>query len=196
MVGCYTNRMHDVPADMLAKIASEIHACTACPLHATRTHAVPGEGPPEARVVFIGEAPGGDEDLQGRPFVGRSGQLLRKTIRETGWREDEVFIGNVLKCRPPNNADPVPEQVEACRHFLMAQLVILRPKVIVTLGRHSLNLLISPELKITKIRGQHIKKNGQLYLPTYHPAMILRNARLEPEFRHDLAKAKALCERS
>ncbi|MBN2083108.1 uracil-DNA glycosylase [bacterium] len=181
---------------MLAKIASEIHACTACPLHATRTHAVPGEGPPEARVVFIGEAPGGDEDLQGRPFVGRSGQLLRKTIRETGWREDEVFIGNVLKCRPPNNADPVPEQVEACRHFLMAQLVILRPKVIVTLGRHSLNLLISPELKITKIRGQHIKKNGQLYLPTYHPAMILRNARLEPEFRHDLAKAKALCERS
>ena len=187
----------DERIEALSALDAEVKQCTQCfELASTRTQTVFGVGNPQARIVFFGEAPGADEDRQGEPFVGRAGKLLDKIIEACSFRRQDVYIMNVLKCRPPNNADPVAEQVEACRHFLMAQLVILRPKVIVTLGRHSLNLLISPDLRITKIRGQHIKKNGQLYLPTYHPAMILRNPRLEPEFRHDLAKAKALSERT
>lgn len=187
--------MTDSAGQLLADIAAEVLSCTACPLHATRITAVPGEGPSGANVVFIGEAPGADEDRVGRPFIGRSGQLLRSTIVELGWREDEVFIGNVLKCRPPGNRDPQPDEVRACRHFLMAQLVLMEPKVVVTLGRHSLNLLIDPKLRISKIHGQHLVKDGQLYLPTYHPSMILRNARLLPEWKLDLARAKKLAER-
>ena len=164
----------------------------ACPLHETRTNAVPGEGPSNARVAFIGEAPGGDEDRQGRPFVGRSGQLLRRSITEVGWREDEVFIGNVLKCRPPGNQDPLPDQIKACQHFLVAQLILIQPIVIVTLGRFSLNLLIDPALKISRIHGKHILKDGQLFVPTYHPSAILRNNRLEPDFKRDLRIAKKL----
>ncbi len=180
--------------DLLEAIAAQITSCTACPLHQTRTHAVPGEGPPEARVVFIGEAPGAEEDSQGRPFVGRSGQLLRRTIVKVGWREDEVFIGNVLKCRPPGNRDPLDDEVETCSHFLQAQLVLIKPKVVVTLGRYSMNLLISPDHKITKIRGQHIRKDGLLYLPTYHPSAVLRNNNLLRDFEIDLLKAKKLSE--
>jgi len=186
--------MPDTAQDLLDRIADEVRACTACPLHQTRTHAVPGEGPPAARLAFIGEAPGADEDRQGRPFVGRSGQLLRRTIVEVGWREDEVFIGNVLKCRPPGNQDPLPEQINACRHFLMAQLVLIQPRVIVTLGRFSLQLLIGPQLKISQVHGQHMLKDGQLYLPTYHPSAVLRNNRLLPDFKRDLLRAKRLSE--
>lgn len=187
--------MRVTAADLLSDIAAEVRVCTACPLCQTRTNAVPGEGPAAAQVAFIGEAPGADEDRQGRPFVGRSGQLLRRTIVSLGWKEDEVFIGNVLKCRPPGNQDPLPDQINACRHFLMAQLVLIQPKVIVTLGRFSLNLLIGPQLKISRVHGQHMLKDGQLYLPTYHPSAVLRNNRLEPEFRKDLIKAKHLSER-
>jgi DNA polymerase len=187
--------MPDSAAELLATIAEEVHACKACPLHQTRTNAVPGEGPADARIAFIGEAPGGDEDRIGRPFVGRSGQLLRRTITEVGWREEDVFIGNVLKCRPPGNQDPLPEQINACQHFLMAQLVLIRPKVIVTLGRFSLNLLIDRTLKISQIHGKHLLKDGQLYVPTYHPSAILRNNRLTPDFKRDLHVAKSLSEK-
>jgi uracil-DNA glycosylase len=187
--------MRESPDDLLAAIAEEIKRCTACPLHQDRAHAVPGEGPVGAPVAFIGEAPGADEDKQGRPFVGRSGQLLRKTIRECGWREDEVFIGNVLKCRPPDNRDPLEPEVAACRHFLYAQLALLQPKVVVTLGRHSMYLLIDPKLKITQVRGQHIRKSGLLFLPTFHPSAVLRDNNLLPDFQRDLRVARALSER-
>jgi DNA polymerase len=126
--------------------------------------------------------------------VGRSGQLLRQTIRDAGWREDEVFIGNVLKCRPPENRDPQPLEIAACRHYLMAQLVLLRPRLIVTLGRFSLQLLINPQLTIGKVHGQHMTRDGQLFLPTYHPSAILRNMNQLPEFRHDIFKARKLCD--
>jgi uracil-DNA glycosylase family 4 len=155
-------------------------------------HAVPGEGRIGAAVVFIGEAPGAEEDKQGRPFVGRSGQLLRRTIGEVGWREDEVFIGNVLKCRPPENRDPLDYEIAACQHFLMAQIALIRPRIIVTLGRYSLNLLIDPKLKITQVRGQHMVKDGMLFLPTYHPSLILRNANMLPDFKRDLIVARKL----
>lgn len=179
---------------MLEELAGNIRACQTCTLAATRTQAVPGEGLSSARIAFVGEAPGKDEDEQGRPFVGRSGQLLRRTISEVGLKEEDVFIGNVLKCRPPNNRDPLDSEIQACSHYLEAQISLINPVVIVTLGRFSLNLLISPELKITKIRGQHIRKSGQLFLPTFHPAAVLRNNNLLPDFRRDIAVARKLSE--
>lgn len=188
--------MREPPSELLAEIAAEIRSCISCPLHQNRINAVPGEGPVGAPVAFIGEAPGADEDRQGRPFVGRSGQLLRKTIRESGWTEDEVFIGNVLKCRPPDNRDPQETEVAACRHYLYAQLALIQPRLIVTLGRHSMYLLIDPKLKITQVRGQHIRKSGLLFLPTFHPSAVLRDNNLLPDFRHDLAKARKLSELS
>lgn len=187
--------MSETAVDLLQAIAVEVRACQACPLHAMRTNAVPGEGPINARIAFIGEAPGRDEDEQGRPFVGRSGQLLRRTISEIGLTEDEVFIGNVLKCRPPDNRDPQPAEIECCRHFLMAQLVIVQPRIVVTLGRFSMNLLIDKSLKISKDHGKHILKDGLLYLPTFHPSAILRNFSSPAEFKRDLLKAKALSDR-
>jgi uracil-DNA glycosylase len=182
---------------LLAAIAKDIENDKTCPLRETRTHSVPGEGSATALVAFIGEAPGKEEDEQGRPFVGRSGQLLRRTIEEVGFKPDEYWIGNIIKCRPPENRDPTTEEVEHCKHYLFAQLVLIQPKVIVTLGRYSMGLLIDPKLKITKIRGQHIKKDGQLYLPTLHPSAILRSGlELLPEFRRDIATAKKLAEQA
>ena len=188
--------MREGPAELLEAIAEQVRRCTDCPLHNTRAHAVPGEGPVGAPVAFIGEAPGGDEDRQGRPFVGRSGQLLRQTIRECGWREDEVFIGNVLKCRPPENRDPLETEVAACRHYLYAQLALIQPTVVVTLGRHSMYLLIDPKLKITHVRGQHMRKAGLLFLPTLHPSAVLRDSNLLPDFRRDIAVARKLSEQA
>jgi DNA polymerase len=184
--------MQDTPASLLDEIAEEVRSCSTCPLHRTRSKAVPGEGPVSAKIAFVGEAPGQAEDEQGRPFVGRSGKLLRKTIDEVGVAQDQVFIGNVLKCRPPDNRDPLPEEIKACEKYLFAQLALIEPVVIVTLGRFSLQLLIDPSLKITKIRGQHIKKDGLLFVPTYHPSAVLRNNRLLGDFRRDLAVAKKL----
>jgi DNA polymerase len=186
--------VRESPSELLSAIADEVRRCTACPLHAGRTHAVPGEGPVGAPVAFIGEAPGGEEDLQGRPFVGRSGQLLRRTIREIGWREDEVFIGNILKCRPPDNRNPLESEVASCRHYLFAQLVLVHPRVVVTLGNHSTNLLIDPKLRITQARGRHIVKDGVSFLPTFHPSAVLRDMKLLTEFRRDLAAARKLAQ--
>ncbi|MEZ5339065.1 MAG: uracil-DNA glycosylase [bacterium] len=180
--------------ELLERLAGRIRACTACPLCEGRTQAVPGEGSPEARVVFVGEAPGQEEDVQGRPFVGRSGQLLRQTIREAGWGEDEVFIANVLKCRPPDNRDPADEEIQACRSWLIAQLVTIRPRLIVTLGRFSMALLIKPGLKITQIRGQHVVRDGFVVLPTYHPSAVLRDQDKLADFRRDITKARRLSE--
>ena len=186
--------MEESVAELLEIIAARVRVCTDCQLCQTRTNAVPGEGPPDARVVFVGEGPGAEEDVQGRPFVGRSGQLLRQTIRDVGWREEEVFIANVVKCRPPGNRDPEPQEIAACRHYLLAQIALIRPRLIITLGRFSMELLIDSKLKISRVRGQHMIKDGQLYLPTYHPSMILRNRNLLPEFQRDLAVAKKLSE--
>lgn len=149
-----------------------------------------------APVAFIGEAPGADEDRQGRPFVGRSGQLLRQTIREAGWREEDVFIGNVLKCRPPENRDPQDVEIAACRHYLDAQLALVRPKLIVTLGRFSMALLIKPGLKITEVRGKLVTREGRLILPTFHPAAVLRNQNLLGEFRRDIFAALKLSQKA
>jgi uracil-DNA glycosylase family 4 len=184
------------PAELYDAIAAQIRVCTRCRLCEGRTNAVPGEGPLGAKVAFVGEGPGADEDAQGRPFVGKSGQLLRDAIRAVGMVEDEVFIANVVKCRPPGNRDPLPEEITACRSYLLAQLALVQPRVIVTLGRYSMDLLIKPGLTITRVRGQHMVRNGQLIMPTYHPSYVLRNRNndIERDFRRDIAVARKLAE--
>ncbi len=178
--------------ELLERLAGQIRACTNCALCETRNQTVPGEGHFNARVVFVGEAPGADEDEQGRPFVGRSGQLLRQTIREVGWSENDVYIANVLKCRPPGNRDPEDLEINACRSWLIAQLVTIRPRLIVTLGRHSMALLIKPGMKITQDRGKHVRRDGFVILPTYHPSAVLRDSNKLEDFRKDLLKARRL----
>ncbi|OGO53916.1 MAG: uracil-DNA glycosylase, partial [Chloroflexi bacterium RBG_16_69_14] len=136
----------------LEAIATEVRACTNCRLHETRTKAVPGEGDPETEVVFVGEGPGFNEDRQGRPFVGRAGDLLVKLLASIGWRREDVFITNVVKCRPPENRDPQPDEIAACAPFLRRQLEALDPAVVVTLGRYSMGTFM-PGVRISQAHG-------------------------------------------
>jgi DNA polymerase len=163
------------PWDSLAAIAAAASACTRCPLHATRTHAVPGEGDPRARLMFVGEAPGADEDAQGRPFVGKAGQLLDKMILAMGLARGEVFIANVLKCRPPGNRDPQPHEVAACLPYLQAQLALVRPEIICSLGKHAAHALLGSTDPISRLRGRFFEYRGVPLLPTFHPSYLLRS---------------------
>ncbi len=184
----------------LEEIAEEIRACRRCPLHASRKNAVPGEGNPDARVVFVGEAPGRNEDLQGRPFVGAAGKLLTELLASIGLRREDVFITNVVKCRPPNNRDPRPEEIEACLPFLERQLRVIDPDIIVALGRHSaltlLRLAGREEGSIMRIRGRvfevELFGRKRLLMPTLHPAAALYNPRLRPLLEEDFRRLKEL----
>ena len=153
----------------------EIKNCQKCSLGKTRTNFVFGEGNPGAKLVFIGEAPGADEDEQGRPFVGRSGQLLTKIIESIGFKREDVFIINILKCRPPNNRAPEPEEVEVCIPYLYKQLEIIKPKIICTLGNPSTQTLLNTKEGITKLRGRALDWNGIEVVATFHPSACLRN---------------------
>jgi uracil-DNA glycosylase len=159
--------------DSLAQVAAEVRICPKCPLALSRTHAVPGEGPADARIMFIGEAPGRHEDLQGRPFVGASGRYLQSLMAEIGLDRREVFITNVVKCRPPENRDPQPNELAACREYLDRQIALIQPRVVVTLGRHSMARYFPGE-SITKIHGQAKRVGNVYYLPLFHPAAALR----------------------
>ena len=164
------------PADGLGAIARAIAACTRCPLHQTRTRTVPGQGNPSPELVFIGEGPGAEEDRQGLAFVGAAGQLLTKMIAAMGFSREEVFIANIVKCRPPGNRVPTPEEAAACLPFLHQQLALLKPKVIVTLGATALKYLLNlDQAAITKIRGHWLEFQGIPVMPTFHPAYLLRN---------------------
>ena len=176
----------------LSKLMKAISKCERCSLSATRTHVVPGEGNPQAQLVFVGEAPGEDEDLQGRPFVGRAGKLLDQLIERTGFKRSEVYICNVLKCRPPGNRDPEPAEAEACKEHLTAQIDLIRPKVICTLGRHAYNTLLNADERITRIRGKLTTYRGTKLLPAYHPSYLLRNQRALPEAYEDMETLKKL----
>ncbi|MDX1971759.1 MAG: uracil-DNA glycosylase [Candidatus Sumerlaeia bacterium] len=162
--------------EQLAAITAEAAACTACRLHLGRTNIVSGEGNPMAELMFIGEGPGESEDLQGRPFVGRSGELLTKIIEAMTFKREEVFIGNVVKCRPPENRKPHADEMETCLPYLARQVEIIRPKVIVTLGVTALTGLLPEHIKtpIGKIRGQWLEYRGIPVMPTLHPAFLLR----------------------
>jgi DNA polymerase len=150
-------------------------ACVRCPLADTRTQVVFGVGNPTADLVFVGEGPGAEEDKQGIPFVGRAGQLLTRLIEGIGMTRDDVYIANVVKCRPPGNRDPQPDEIEACRPYLEGQLDFLQPRVVVTLGNFATKLLLETKEGITKLRGREFPyRNGAVLIPTFHPAAVLR----------------------
>ena len=155
--------------------AGEVKPCTRCRLCETRKNTVFGEGDPDAKIFFIGEGPGETEDLQGRPFVGRAGELLNKMIAGMGLRRQQVFIANIVKCRPPDNRVPAPDEVEACTPYLVRQLEIIRPKVIVTLGLPSARYMLNSRLSMGKMRGQWYNWRGIKLMPTFHPAFLLRS---------------------
>jgi DNA polymerase len=159
----------------LDDIAQAVRACTKCPLHAKRTNAVPGEGNPKARLMFVGEAPGADEDRLGRPFVGAAGKLLDKMIAAMGLAREEVFIANVLKCRPPGNRDPQEGEVTACLPYLRAQIGLIRPEIICALGKHSAHALLGRRDPIGQLRGRFFEYCGTPLLPTFHPSYLLRS---------------------
>ena len=178
----------------LAEVAAEAAGCTKCGLAKGRTQVVFGMGSPNADLMFVGEGPGAEEDKQGLPFVGRSGKLLdRLMAEEMGLTRDLCYIANVVKCRPPNNRDPKPEEVAACRPWLERQIQLIAPKVIVTLGNFSSKLLLDTKTGITKLRGQSYPMNGTdaVIIPTYHPAAVLRGSGLqEAQMRSDLVRAR------
>ncbi|MGE5610648.1 MAG: uracil-DNA glycosylase [Bacillota bacterium] len=157
----------------------QVKGCTRCRLHQQRTHTVFGEGDPDAALCFIGEGPGESEDLSGRPFVGRAGQKLDEMIAAMGLTRDQVFIANVVKCRPPGNRAPAPDEVDACTPYLERQLQIIRPKVIVTLGLPATRYVTKSALSMGRMRGQWHSWRGIKVMPTYHPAYMLRNYTVE-----------------
>jgi len=160
---------------VLEDVRAAFGDCQRCLLHRTRRHLVFGEGSPQAELVFVGEAPGADEDAQGRPFVGRAGQLLTKIIGAMGLRREEVYICNILKCRPPGNRNPQPDEIAACEPFLIQQLRVIRPKVICALGTFAAHTLLKSEAPISVLRGRFHSYQGIPLMPTYHPAYLLRN---------------------
>ncbi|MGD0539931.1 MAG: uracil-DNA glycosylase [Tepidisphaeraceae bacterium] len=161
---------------MLAQMdGDQVKPCEHCRLCKTRKNTVFGEGDPDAGIFFVGEGPGENEDLQGRPFVGRAGELLNKMIAGMGLRREQVYIANIVKCRPPDNRVPAPDEVEACTPFLVRQLEIVRPKVIVTLGLPASKYMLASRLSMGKLRGQWHNWRGIKLMPTYHPAYLLRS---------------------
>lgn len=173
--------------DSLEKVAAEVRACTKCPLHRSRTHAVPGDGSPHAQIMFIGEGPGFHEDQSGLPFVGAAGNFLNELLTNIGLKREDVFITNVVKCRPPGNRDPLPEEIEACRGYLDRQIEIINPKVIVTLGRYSMARWF-PAARISHIHGKPRQFGRRLIVPFYHPAAALHQPSLHRTVVEDFAK--------
>jgi uracil-DNA glycosylase family 4 len=174
--------------ETLQLIAQEVKACTLCGLHVGRTRAVPGEGPADAKIMLIGEGPGYHEDRQGRPFVGPSGQFLDELLAMAGLKRSDVFIGNVVKCRPPQNRDPQPDEVATCTEtYLFRQIEAIDPKVIVTLGRFSMTLFLPGE-KISRIHGQPRTVNGRLIVPMLHPAAALHQPQNRPLIEADFQR--------
>ena len=160
--------------------------CQKCKLHTTRQNIVFGVGNENAEIMFIGEGPGGDEDRIGEPFVGKAGQLMNKAFDVVGIKREEVYIANVVKCRPPNNRDPEEDEIQACMDYLRNQVMIIKPKIIVLLGRIALQNILGKEYKITASRGKWVEKKGILYMPTWHPAALLRDETKKIEFLNDL----------
>lgn len=181
-------------AQMLEEIAAEIRGCTRCPLARGRTRAVPGEGPVDADIMFIGEGPGFQEDQQGRPFVGPAGALLGELLGQAGLRREQVFIANLVKCRPPGNREPVPDEIAACRDYLDAQIALINPRVVCTLGRPALQALINPQASITREHGTPRQVDGILFFPLYHPAAALHRQDLRPALVEDMRKLKLTLE--
>ena len=172
----------------LSAIHTEIYHCTKCPLHEGRTHTVPGGGDPDAEILFIGEAPGQQEDEQGLPFVGRSGKLLEELLATIKLTRNDVFIANVVKCRPPNNRNPEKEEIDSCNPYITAQIEVLDPLMIVTLGKFGMQMFFPNERSITKIHGREKFGTRRVYYPLYHPAYALRQQSAKAELFEDFAR--------
>ena len=181
------------PAEALAAVKAFIGECTRCKLSGLgRTQVVFGVGNPKADLMFVGEAPGADEDVQGVPFVGRAGQLLTKIIEAIGLRREDVYIANVIKCRPPQNRNPEPDEIETCEPFLFQQIDVIKPKVIVTLGKFAAQCLLRSEEPISRLRGRIFDYRGAKLIPTFHPAYLLRNPSSKREVWEDMKLVKKL----
>lgn len=181
------------PADALRAVREDLGDCTRCKLHGLgRRQIVFGVGNPEADLMFVGEAPGADEDIQGEPFVGRAGQLLTKIIEAIGLKRDDVYIANVIKCRPPNNRNPEPDEVEQCEPFLFRQIDVIKPKVIVALGKFAAQCLLKTTEPITRLRGREYKYRDAILIPTYHPAYLLRTPSAKRDVWEDMKKVRAI----
>jgi len=178
-------------ATELQQVAREVAGCVACALSRARTKTVPGDGAPGAQIMFIGEAPGYHEDQQGHPFVGPAGQFLNDLLASIGLKRQDVGIFNVVKCRPPNNRDPQPEEIAACDHFLRRQIAAIGPKMIVTLGRYSMGKFFPGET-ISRIHGQARRRDGVIYVPMYHPAAALHQPTLRRAIEEDFRKIPEL----
>ena len=177
--------------ETLETLYKKCSECQGCPLHETRTNCVFGYGNPNADIMFIGEAPGEQEDLQGKPFVGRAGKLLDRYLFAVGIERNDVYIANILKCRPPRNRDPLPEEQDACIGYLRMQVKLIRPKIIVCLGRISACRLISPDFKITRDHGKWTERAGVLMTAVYHPAALLRDPAKKADMLDDMKSIKA-----
>jgi uracil-DNA glycosylase family 4 len=179
--------------EVLAAIREDLGDCTRCKLHTQgRTQIVFGVGNPKAEIMFVGEAPGADEDAQGVPFVGRAGQLLTKMIAAIGFARDEVYIANVLKCRPPGNRNPEPDEIELCEPFLFRQLASVEPKVVIALGAFAARTLLKTGDPISRLRGRVYDFRGAKLIPTFHPSFLLRSPGYKREAWEDLKKALAI----
>jgi DNA polymerase len=180
-------------AEALAGIRQEIGDCTRCKLHTLgRTQIVFGVGNPEADLMFVGEAPGADEDIQGVPFVGRAGQLLTRMIEAMGFARDEVYIANVLKCRPPGNRNPEPDEIATCEPFLFQQLASVEPKVVIALGAFAARTLLKTDAPISRLRGRVFDYRGAKLIPTFHPSFLLRSPANKREAWDDLKLALSI----
>ena len=185
-------------ADALSALKVEIGPdCPRCKLHTLgRRQVVFGVGNPNADLMFVGEAPGADEDIQGEPFVGRAGQLLTKIIEAIGMTRSDVYIANVIKCRPPQNRNPEPDEVEQCEPFLFRQIDVIKPKVIVALGKFATQCLLKTDAPITRIRGREFSYRDAVLIPTYHPAYLLRNPSAKRDVWEDMKKVRAILSQS
>lgn len=178
-------------SDTLQEVSRQVSACMRCNLHFSRKNAVPGEGPSNASILFIGEGPGFHENEQGRPFVGQAGKLLEDLLGKIGLKREEVFITNVVKCRPPGNRDPMPDELGACAEYLNRQIEALDPPVIVTLGRFSMAKFL-PFARISEAHGKPVQINGRLVVPMYHPAAALHQPGLKPTLEKDFLQLPEL----
>lgn len=182
----------ETPTAMLAAVREDLGECTRCKLHGGRTKLVFGVGSPTADLVFVGEAPGRDEDRQGIPFVGRAGQLLTRIIAAIGLSRDEVYIANVIKCRPPNNRNPEPDEVATCEPFLFRQLDVIRPRVVVALGGFAIRTLLRTDEAVSRLRGREFDYRGAKLIPTFHPAFLLRSPERKRDVWEDMKRVRAL----
>lgn len=181
--------------ETLAQIAKEVAVCEKCVLHHSRKKSVPGEGPAHSEIMFIGEGPGFHENEQGRPFVGAAGNFLNELLAQAGMKRDDVWIGNVVKCRPPSNRDPLPEELSACNEYLERQIAAIDPKIIITLGRYSMAKYM-PGAKITAVHGQMRRVGNRFVVAMFHPAAALHQASLKPAIMKDFAQLPNLLEQA